>query len=211
MNARRSGLWFALTASIVLCGTVDGVNAQDKPFFVLKQGSGNSQPVVAPYRCRGPITQVIDVGDENLRFTNFVYGSPGGGGDGKGFDPTPILTTKVTLRKGQCLDAHLSAIVGSPIYGVSSLALFQVTLTGPVGPVHMYGHYETPYGNPSPAVALGAEQDVDMLGANFFQHVGQGTHDVPPGVYTVDVWWAGAPGAGGAIGAAFVLKLYASN
>jgi len=76
----------------------------------------------------------------------------------------------------------------------------------------MVGHFETPYGIPSPAVALEAERDVDMLSANFFQRVGTAPHDVPPGVYNVDVFWAGgppgAPPQHGAIGAAFVLKLY---
>jgi hypothetical protein len=118
----------------------------------------------------------------------------------------------VTLAKGACLDAHFSAIVGGkPVYGHSALTLFQVTLTrANFGPRHMFGHYETPYGIPSPAVALQAENDVDMFAANFFQRAGTAPHDVPPGTYQVDVWWAGAPpGApGGAIGAAFVLKLY---
>ena len=73
----------------------------------------------------------------------------------------------------------------------------------------MFGHYETPYGIYGPAVAIEAERDVDTFGSNFFQTVGTGPHDVPPGVYYVDVWWAGGPATpGGAIGAAFVLKLY---
>jgi hypothetical protein len=58
---------------------------------------------------------------------------------------------------------------------------------------------------------LEAEHDVDMFAANFFQRVGTGPHEVPPGNYNVDVFWAGAPPGvtpSGAIGAAFVLKLY---
>jgi len=97
---------------------------------------------------------------------------------------------------------------------VAATTLFQVTLTflpatNPplAGPRHMVGHFETPYGRPSPAVALEAERDVDMYASNFFQKVGTGPHEVKPGTYRVDVWWAGA-GPGGAIGAAFVLKLY---
>ncbi|HEX4860633.1 MAG TPA: hypothetical protein VFV07_05315 [Rhizomicrobium sp.] len=195
----------SLAASLGVCG---GANAQEQSFFA----KGPAAPVIAPYTCKGPVNLVVDVADENLHTTTAVFGTTPGGGEGKQFDKTPVLTTKVTLRDGQCLDAHLTAIVGGPnFYGKSSLALFQVALTGPVGPVHMYGHYETPYGISSPAVALGAEPDVDMLGANFIQHVGTGTHDVPPGNYTVKVYWAGAPNAGGAIGAAFVLKLYASK
>jgi hypothetical protein len=161
--------------------------------------------------CRGPITQVLDVGDENLRFTSANYFTNPGGGEGLGFDKTPLLSTKVSLAQGTCLDAHLSAIVGSKqMYGVAALTMFQVTLTSANGTIrHMVGHYEHPFNKapPSPAVALEAERDVDMLGSNFFQKVGTGPHEVPPGVYRVDVWWSGA-GPGGAIGAAFILKLY---
>lgn len=205
MNMRNLSV-VCLTALLAVCG---GANAQENSFF---QKGAPIAPVVAPYKCNGPVNLVTDVADENLHTTKAAYiTNPGGGGEGGQLDKKPILTTSVTLRDGQCLDAHLSAIVGGPIYGVSSLALFQVTLTGPVGPVHMYGHYETPYGTSSPAVALGAEPDVDMLGANFIQHVGTGAHDVPPGNYKVNVWWAGSPGGPGAIGAAFVLKLYSSK
>jgi hypothetical protein len=181
---------------------------------VASQGDGSnahaSQPnIPGMLGCRGPISQVIDVGDENLRFTSADYFTNPGGGEGAGFDKTPLLSTKVQLAQGACLDAHLSAIVGSrQAYGVASLAMFQVTLTSASGAMrHMVGHYHTPFGRPSPAIALEAERDVDMLGSNFFQRVGTGPHEVPPGVYRVDVWWAGA-GPGGAIGAAFILKLY---
>lgn len=196
----------SLTALLAVCG---GANAQQNSFF---QKGAPKAPVIAPYKCKGPVNLVTDVGDENLHTTSAVFGTSPGGGEGKQFDPRPILSTNVTLQNGQCLDAHLSAMMGGPnFYGASSLALFQVTLSGPVPLQHMYGHYETPYGFASPAIALGAEPDVDMLGANFIQHVGTGTHDVPPGNYKVNVWWAGAPGAGGAIGAAFILKLYSSK
>jgi hypothetical protein len=89
--------------------------------------------------------------------------------------------------------------------------MFQVTLTPAAGgaPQHMVGHYETPYGLYGPAVAIEAERDVDTFGSNFFQRIGYQYGDVPPGTYRVDVWWSGGPvGGGGAIGAAFVLKLY---
>jgi hypothetical protein len=198
----------SLTALLTV--SVGGANAQQATFFVKTPG-GNA-PVVAPYTCTAPVNLVVDVADENLHTTSAIFGTSPGGGEGKQFDPNPLLTTSVTLKNGQCLDAHLSALAGGPnFYGASNLALFQVALTGKKGPVHMYGHYETPYGFPSPAVALGAEPDVDMLGANFIQHVGKGVHDVPPGTYKVEVYWAGAPNAGGAIGAAFVLKLYTSK
>lgn len=166
----------------------------------------------APLGCRGPIAQVLDVADEGVRFTSANYFASPGGGEGGRFDKTPLLSTRLQLARGSCLNAHLSAIVGGrATYNVASLTMFQVTLTHlsgpPAGPHHMVGHYHTPFGIASPAVALEAERDIDMLGANFFQRVGTGPHDVPPGMYRVDVWWSGA-GPGGAIGAAFVLKLY---
>lgn len=163
--------------------------------------------------CQGRISQVIDVGYEGLKFTSAVYGSGPGGGEGGQFDKAPVLTTKVDLREGACLNAHVSAIVGSgQAYGTSNLTLFQVTLTSSSDPAatprHMVGHFETPYGGSSPAVALEAERDVDMYASNFFQKIGRGPHELPPGTYQVDVWWAGGPNPGGAIGAAFILKLY---
>jgi hypothetical protein len=121
-----------------------------------------------------------------------------------------VLSTTVKLGPG-CIDAHFSAIVGSRIYGAAPTTVFQVTLTpvGIGGPHHMVGHYETPYGQNAPAIGIGAESDVDMVSANFFQRIGAAPGDLPPGAYTVDVWWAGAGApTGGAAGAAFVLKLY---
>lgn len=157
--------------------------------------------------CRGPIKQVTDIADENTRFTPANFFTMPGGGEGGGFDKTPLLTTRVTLKAG-CLNAHLDAIVGSQLYGVAGLTMFQVTLTPQNGgPRHMVGHFEHPFGSNSPAVATEAERDVDMFAANFFQKVGKGPHEIPPGVYRVDVWWSGA-GAGGAIAFSAVLKLY---
>jgi hypothetical protein len=51
---------------------------------------------------------------------------------------------------------------------------------------------------------------VDMLGANFYKAVASGT-TLPPGPALVEVLWTGGPaflGSAGAIGAAFVLKMY---
>jgi hypothetical protein len=225
MKYNRHSIWFiALVALTVLLSTGDGVNAQegmvaqDRPAFsreeVERAKSAQSVAAVAlpiPPNCSGPITRVVDVGDERVRFTSANYFASPGGGEGGRFDKTPLLSTRVQLTTG-CLNAHLSGIVGSrQAYGVANLSMFQVTLTRVIpaggGPRHMFGHFETPFGLPSPAVALEAERDVDMLGANFYQRIGIGPHAVPPGIYRVDVWWSGA-GAGGAIGAAFVLKLY---
>jgi hypothetical protein len=210
--AGLAGLACALAA-------VDSAPAQERPFFVEPRGEapapgpgGQVQPEPALNACLGPITKVTDVGFEGVKTTKAVFGTNPGGGQGGQFDKVPVLTTKVTLLANSCLNAHLSALVGSKItYGRSALTLFQVTVTRPGNPPKaIFGHYPTPYGVPSPAVALEAERDVDMFAANFFQRVGTGPNDVPPGVYTVDVWWAGAPpnAPGGAIGAAFVLKLY---
>jgi hypothetical protein len=165
--------------------------------------------------CRGAVSLVTDVGAEGLRTTAWNFANVGGGGESTRFDKTPVLETKVELKEG-CLNAHFSAIVGNAqLYGTSPITFFQVTLSqalpgGGLGPPqHMYGHYETPYGIYGPAVMIEAEGDVDTFGSNFFQRIGTGPNEVPPGVYVVDVWWAGGPaGAGGAIGAAFVLKLY---
>ena len=166
-------------------------------------------------RCNGAVSLVTDVGAEGLRTTAWNFNAVGGGGESGRFDKVPVLEARVELKEG-CLNAHLSAIVGSAqFYGTSPITFFQVTLSqslpgGGFGPPqHMYGHYETPYGIYGPAVMIEAEGDVDTFGSNFFQRIGTGPGEVPPGVYLVDVWWAGGPaGAGGAIGAAFVLKLY---
>ncbi len=75
--------------------------------------------------------------------------------------------------------------------------------------MHMVGHYERPYGQYGPAVAMEAERDVDMISANFFQRVGDMPGEVPGGQYRVDVWWSGGPvSGGGALAMDFVLKLY---
>lgn len=221
MKHNRHAIRFiSLVAFIFLLGAGEKVNAQDRPTFSKEDvdqakrdypQAATAAAAAEPLGCRGPIAQVVDVGNEKLKFTSADYFASPGGGEGGRFDKTPVLSTRVALNGG-CLDAHLSAIVGSrQSYGVASLTMFQVTLTrlSPVamGPRHMVGHYERPFGIPSPAVALEAERDVDMLSANFFQRVGNGPHELPPGTYRVDVWWSGA-GPGGAIGAAFVLKLY---
>jgi len=205
---------------IVLLLSAVALHAQERGMFSRELAAQQKRDEAAGARhnqtkqadCRGPIALVTDVGFEGLKTTSANYGASPGGGEGGRFDKTPVLSTRVELREG-CLNAHFSALVGSKqTYGVSAITMFQVTLT-PVGgsPQHMYGHYETPYGIPSPAVALEAERDVDEFAANFFQRIGKdkANGDVPPGIYRVDVWWAGGPsGGGGAIGAAFVLKLY---
>ncbi len=166
--------------------------------------------------CRGPVKLVTDVAFEGFRFTAFNFNPANGGGEGGCFDPTPILSTNVSLPQGStCLNAHFSAILGSQqTYGpaLAPLGVFQVTLTplGGVARQHMIGHYETPYGLACPAIGIEAERDVDTLGSNFFIRVGTQPGYVPPGNYRVDVWWAGAPpfGAGGAFAGGMVLKLY---
>ena len=197
--------------SVVVLVAAMPVAAQAKG--LLAQGPAALHNQTAPEGCRGGITLVTDVGFEGVRTTAHNWSNATGGGESKRFDIVPVLSTKVELKEG-CLNAHFSAIVGSAqtYGGVSPITMFQVTLTPAVAggvPQHLYGHFETPYGIYGPAVAVEAEQDVDTFGANFFQRIGTGPDDVPPGIYYVDVWWAGGPAApGGAIGAAFVLKLY---
>jgi len=218
MKHNRQAVWFiSLVALILLPGLASVVKGQERPIFPKEEverarnaaSQGNAPAPVL--RCTGPITRVIDVGDENVRFTSANFHANPGGGEGGGFDKTPLLSTNVTLAQGACLDAHLSAIVGK---GRADLTMFQVSLTFlpvttlPFGPPrHMVGHLERPFGISSPAVVLDPESVADMFAANFFQKVGSGPHEVRPGTYRVDVWWSG-DGPGGAIGAAFVLKLY---
>ncbi|HEV7242059.1 MAG TPA: hypothetical protein VGQ36_22710 [Thermoanaerobaculia bacterium] len=211
-NGRKSRI-VALVAVAVMVTAMPLV-AQAKG--ILSGGAGANSPYfhdpTQPEGCRGAINFVQDIGFEGVKTTTHNFSNATGGGESNRFDKTPVLTTKVELREG-CLNAHFSAVTGSAqAYGTSPITFYQVTLTptdGSAGPQHMYGHYETPYGIYGPAVFIEAETDVDEIGANFFQRIGDGPTDVKPGVYYVDVWWAGGPaGAGGAIGAAFVLKLY---
>src|ERR1044071_2573571 len=111
MKHNTSGIWFInLVALIVLLGTAMRTNAQDRPFFSAEPGKSIAHPSPA-LRCKGPITSVQDVGFEGLKFTTFNWSSTAGGGESGRFDPTPVLSTTVTLTDG-CLDAHLSAMVG---------------------------------------------------------------------------------------------------
>jgi len=222
MNCKRRVpvLLHLVASAVVLTAATTIVAAQEQRGFLTLAKPTDAAAAMhnpsIPAECRGPVSLVTDVGYEGVKTTTANFSVPAGGGESGRFDKTPVLTTKVTLEEGTCLNAHFSAIVGSrqTYAGAASITLFQVTLTpaGGGAPQHMYGHYETPYGIFGPAVALEAERDVDTFGSNFFQRVGSERGDVKPGDYQVDVWWAGGPvGGGGAIGAAFVLKLYSSK
>jgi len=224
MKRNRRVLIFNLFFAVGLLLVASGASAQiSTSFFApestpLKAHPGLQTDVAhnstIQQACRGPIALVGDAGYEGVKTTAFNWSSTLGGGDSGRFDPNPVLKTTVTLKDGTCLNAHFSAMVGSrQTYGlgVASITMFQVSLTPVIGgpAQHMVGHYDTPYGVYGPAVAIEAERDVDTFGSNFFQRVGFGPDDVPPGTYIVNVWWSGGPiGGGGAIGAAFVLKLY---
>jgi hypothetical protein len=199
---------------LVLFSVSLGASAQEGGFLARPKPDAKAAPKASfshkgVQNCRGPITRVEDAGDETWKSTAANFNNPAGGGEGGRFDKTPVLSTKVTLQAG-CIDAHFSAIVGGRLYGAAPTTVFQVTLTPSGGtPRHMVGHYETPYGQNAPAIGIGAESDVDMVSANFFQRIGSAPGDLAPGTYVVDVWWAGAGApTGGAAGAAFVLKLY---
>jgi len=209
---RKYGFLAVLAVSAAMLAPL----AQGQAF--LTPGGPIKHPQNVQERCNGGVRLVGDVGVEGRRTTAWNFGAVGGGGESGRFDPIPVLRTSVQLTQG-CLNAHFSAIVGGqPTYGaaIAPTTLFQVTLsyidpaTGAIGPPqHLYGHWETPYGIYGPAVAIGAERDVDTIGANFFGRIGTTVNDFIPGTYIVRVWWAGGfPGGGGATGAAFVLKLY---
>ena len=202
----RASFWMG-TALLAAALLPSQASAQSKNFLVQGQ---EFAPAAVPLPCKGKVTKVQDLAYENVKTTAWNFGAVGGGGIGGRFDPLPVLSTAVTLQAG-CLNAHFSAMAGSTIYGVSNMTLFEITLTPPTGGplIPLIGHYPTPYGIPSPAVALSAEYDVDMIGSNFYIPVGTAAGQVAPGTYKLNVWWAGGPtAAGGAIGAAFVLKLY---
>jgi hypothetical protein len=210
---RQIGL-ITSVALIVLLGVAGGANAQLASQFFAAPTQKNAHPA-GVLTCKGPLKLVTDVAFEGFKTTAWNWAAVGGGGEGGRFDPTPALSTTVTLVQGTCLNAHFSAIVGSrQTYGagVASIAMFQVSLTPLVAgglPQHMVGHYETPYGVYAPSIGVEAERDVDTFGANFFQRVGTAPGDVPPGNYKVDVWWSGGPvGGGGAFAGGLVLKLY---
>lgn len=202
-----------LIAVVSLIGAANGAKIEERGFYTAPPDGNTGAAAHAVLECKGEVGLVLDIADETLHATPAIFGTFPGGGEGGQFDPVPVLSsTAITLKEGDCINAHFSALIGSAqTYGVAPLTLFQVSLTSPFGgPVHMVGHFDTPYGIFSPAIALEAERDVDMVASNFFQRIGYGEHETPPGTYTVDVWWAGAPPftAGGALGAAFVLKIY---
>lgn len=227
---KRHGQRFGFISVIglaVLLAAASGVNAQTPQpnFFGTNEppqetGAKAAHPI-GVLNCRGTsVKSIADVAFEGFRFTPVAFALGNGGGEGGCFDPTPVLSTTVSIPQGfTCLNAHFSAIVGSrQTYGpaLNNLAIFQVTLTplGAAGPrQHMIGHFETPYGLPCPAIGIEAERDVDTFGSNFFQRIGTTQPgDLPPGNYRVDVWWAGGPpppfGNGGVFAGAFVLKLF---
>lgn len=220
-HVKYTFLSLSLIASIVLLGAVQAVIAQQPEIFSKEevekakaeaknpQKRGLDAALVQPlgFECAGPITRVVDIAFEGIKFTSADYTSSPGGGEGGGFDPVPVLSTRVQLADHTCLDAHFSALVASKqTFNVAPLTFFQITLTKTSGipvPHSMTGHFN--YGI-SRAVMFEPERIVDMYSSNFFQRVAAGSQ-VPPGNYRVDVWWAGS-GPGGALGADFVLKLY---
>jgi hypothetical protein len=197
-----AGFALAVIAPFAMAG---GAGAQT--FFQVGKDAGH-HPATAE-TCSGSVKLVMDATNESVLTTSARFGASPGGGQGGQYDPNPVLTVKnVKLAKGECINAHVSALVGgAQTYGVASETMFQVALVpaGGTSPVAMEGHYATPYGINSPGVATAAEPDVDMFAANFFQGA---DGDIQPGTYNLNVYWAGAPGAGGAIGAAFVAKVY---
>src|SRR5438132_1128774 len=154
-QSRYAIRFITLVVFIGLLSTASWVNAQERQTFPKEEverakkeeqetaKTAPQAPMPAVLGCRGPITQVIDVAFEGVKFTSANYFANPGGGEGGGFDKTPVLSTKVSLAQGVCMDAHVSAIVGSRLtYGVAPLTLFQVTVTPATGgpPRHIVGH-----------------------------------------------------------------------
>jgi hypothetical protein len=202
-----------LSAALLVAGLMPSTASAQLGDTLLEPGRLEASMATLPLPCTGRVKWAEDTTFENVQTTGWSYGPGGGGGIGGYFDATPVLSKTVDLTDG-CLNAHLSTMVGSSLtYGRSRITLFEVTLTslstGAV--VAMDGHYPTCYRG-VPCVALSAEYDVDMLGANFYKAVGKAPGQVPPGLYDIKVWWAGGPaflgGGVGALGAAFVLKAY---
>src|SRR5262249_14287672 len=136
---------------------VDNASAQERSFFVVPKGDaptpapapspgGQVPPAPVASECVGPITKVMDIGYDGVKTTAAVYGTNPGGGEGGQFDKTPVLSTKVELGENTCLNAHLSAIVGSKQpYAPSPLRLFRFTWRRPPNPPKpFFGHYQTP-------------------------------------------------------------------
>lgn len=206
---------------IILMGTVRTVIAQVPEIFskaeiekAMAEGRDNArkprlQAAALPLQCFGSISWVTSIAIEGLKSTPANISSPQGGGEGGRFDKNPLMSTTLRLEKGTCLDAHFSAMLFSSqaVAGVAPMTYFQVSLSrleNTLVPHHMVGHI--PFG--APFVPFEADRSFEMYASNFFQKVGNGPHEVPPGSYRVDVWWAGAGGPGGTLGAAFVLQLY---
>jgi hypothetical protein len=207
---------------IILTGIVGSAIAQVPEIFskaeiekAMAEGRDNNagkpmpQAAALPLQCFGVVSGVSSVAFEGLKSTPANISNPQGGGEGGRFDKNPLLSTTVRLEKGTCLVAHFSAMLfsGQAITGVAPMTYFQVSISkleNQLAPRHMVGHLS--FG--VPFVPFEADRSFEMYASNFFQRVGNGPHEVLPGSYRVDVWWAGAGGPGGTLGAAFVLTLY---
>jgi hypothetical protein len=204
----RCTLSTILGATLLVSGLAPSIAGAQTRETLLDPNGKDFPMALQSVPCKGKLRLVNDVTYEGVKVSSWNYGA-----GVTGFDPTPVLSTNVTLNTG-CFNAHLSAMVGGrQTYGVSQITLFQVRLTqlaSPFAVTVMDGHYPSCYGY-GPCVALSAEYDVDMLGANFYKIVNTAPGSVLPGAYRVDVLWTGGPaflGGAGAIGAAFVLKMY---
>lgn len=174
MAFHRYKLPFAGLAALILSlGPADAANLAEQGFFApLREKAPQSMKLKMPssYSCSGPISQVTDVADENWRSTSAVFGTTPGGGEGKQYDPKPLLTTKIKAGNGTCLNGHLSAIVGNgKIYGVSRLAMFQVTLTPANGsPRHMVGTLRDTLRDREPCCGAGSGKRCRHAGGELF-------------------------------------------
>jgi hypothetical protein len=72
MQSNNSIKWFAgLVALTALLGMANGANAQERRFFT--DEANKEAPKLPPASaCNGPISQVIDVGDEGVKTTTAI-------------------------------------------------------------------------------------------------------------------------------------------
>src|SRR5437660_1517012 len=89
--ARAAGELIAVAVSLPMAAQTT------RPFLTAGPSPGvpPGHDQTAPLQCRGAISQITDIGFEAVKTSGFNWSNPVGGGEGKRFDPTPVLTTRV--------------------------------------------------------------------------------------------------------------------
>jgi len=95
---RQTGLIISVVL-IVFLAVASGAHAQlASQFFAAPQAKIAHPGGVLT--CKGPVKLVTDVAFEGFKTTAWNWSVLGGGGEGGRFDPTPALSTTVTLTAG---------------------------------------------------------------------------------------------------------------